>query len=59
MSHALENPTLTADATEGLRRAVDAAVDHVYVGAAAAAGAALLVLVFVAPKRFPVRTDGE
>ncbi|MFF3291751.1 MFS transporter [Streptomyces sp. NPDC003023] len=60
VSHALENPAaLTADAAERLRRAVDAAVDHVYVGAAVAAGLALLVLVFVAPKRFPVRTDGE
>jgi EmrB/QacA subfamily drug resistance transporter len=58
VSHALENPaTLTASATDGLRRAVDAAVDHVYVGAAAAAGVALLVLLFVAPKRFPVRTE--
>ncbi|MDQ0843256.1 MFS transporter [Streptomyces sp. V1I6] len=58
VSHALENPaTLTTDAADGLRRAVDAAVDHVYLGAAAAAGAALLVLVLVAPKRFPVRTE--
>ncbi|UYQ62552.1 MFS transporter [Streptomyces peucetius] len=60
VSHSLENPaTLTASAADGLRRAVDAAVDHVYVGAAAAAGAALLVLVFVAPRRFPVRTDAD
>ncbi|QIP86115.1 MFS transporter [Streptomyces sp. Tu 2975] len=60
VSHALENPaTLTTDAADGLRRAVDAAVDHVYLGAAAAAGAALLVLVLVAPKRFPVRPDAD
>ncbi|MER6615234.1 MFS transporter [Streptomyces xantholiticus] len=58
VSHALENPTtLTAAGADGLRRAVDAAVDHVYVGAAAAAGLALLVLVLVAPRRFPVIQD--
>ncbi|MEW2631741.1 MFS transporter [Streptomyces sp. NPDC048389] len=60
VSHALADPaSLTASAADGLRRAVDAAVDHVYVGAAAAAGLALLVLLFVAPKRFPVRTDAD
>ncbi|MFE3658404.1 MFS transporter [Streptomyces sp. NPDC059165] len=37
-----------------LRRAVAAAVDWVHAGAAGAAGLALLVLVFVAPRRFPV-----
>ncbi|MGW2119004.1 MFS transporter [Streptomyces zhihengii] len=46
-------------AADTLRRAVDAAVDHVYTGAAVAAGLALLVLLFVAPKRFPVRTDED
>ncbi|MFJ5226951.1 MFS transporter [Streptomyces sp. NPDC088400] len=55
VSRALENPTaLSAEATDYLRRAVDAAVDHVYLGAACAAGIALLVLIFVAPRRFPV-----
>ncbi|MGW0731578.1 MFS transporter [Streptomyces sp. NPDC002851] len=39
---------------ERLRRAVDAAVDAVYLGAACAAGLAFLVLLFVAPRRFPV-----
>lgn len=48
---------MTAGAAEQLRRAVDAAVDYVYVGAATAAGVALLVLVFVAPRRFPVIAD--
>lgn len=58
VAHALEDPaSLTDSAAEGLRRAVDAAVDHVHLGAAAAAGVALLVLVFVAPKRFPVIQD--
>ncbi|MDQ1010300.1 EmrB/QacA subfamily drug resistance transporter [Streptomyces sp. V4I23] len=56
VSRALEHPASGA-ATDTLRRAVDAAVDHVYVGAAAAAGLALLALVFVAPRRFPVIAD--
>ncbi|NUK26919.1 MFS transporter [Streptomyces lunaelactis] len=58
VSHALADPaSLTAESADHLRRAVDAAVDHVYVGAAAAAVVALLVLVFVAPRRFPVIAD--
>ncbi|MEU1128036.1 MFS transporter [Streptomyces sp. NPDC005899] len=53
--HALEDPAaLSAAASDRLRRAVDAAVDHVFVGAAGAAVLALLVLVLVAPRRFPV-----
>ncbi|MDX3851372.1 MFS transporter [Streptomyces sp. AK02-01A] len=62
VSRALENPAaLTAEATDYLRRAVDAAVDHVYLGAAGAAAVALLVLLFVAPHRFPVipEKDGD
>lgn len=39
---------------DGVRRAIDAAVDSVYVGAACAAGVALLVLLTLAPRRFPV-----
>lgn len=58
VAHALADPSsMTAGAAEQLRRAVDAAVDYVYVGAATAAGVALLVLVFVAPRRFPVIAD--
>ncbi|WTY64626.1 MFS transporter [Streptomyces sp. NBC_01410] len=58
VAHAVADPSsLTAGAAEQLRRAVDAAVDYVYMGAAAAAGVALLVLVFVAPRRFPVIAD--
>ncbi|MDI3403521.1 MFS transporter [Streptomyces cavernicola] len=38
----------------GVRRAIDAAVDAVYLGAACAAGLALVVLLTVAPRRFPV-----
>lgn len=46
---------LTRDeSADELRRAVAAAVDYVYVGAAAAAALSLLVLLFVAPRRFPV-----
>ncbi|MFJ6633844.1 MFS transporter [Streptomyces sp. NPDC091376] len=50
ISHALADGT----PSDGLRRAVASAVDHVFVGSAAAAGLALLVLVFLAPRRFPV-----
>ncbi|MFE3018257.1 MFS transporter [Streptomyces sp. NPDC059256] len=60
VSTALENPgSLTADALERLRRAVDAAVDHVYIGAAVAAACALLALLFIAPRRFPVFDETE
>ncbi|WP_282692864.1 MFS transporter [Streptomyces sp. CC208A] len=44
----------TGAATESVRRAVDAAVDRVYLGAAAAAALALLALLTVAPRRFPI-----
>ncbi|MEU5402084.1 MFS transporter [Streptomyces sp. NPDC005963] len=55
VSTALEDPaSLTTEATERLRRAVDAAVEHVYVGAAIAAVLALMALLFIAPRRFPV-----
>ncbi|MFF8608798.1 MFS transporter [Streptomyces sp. NPDC015346] len=47
-------------ADDGLRRAVDAAVDHIFLGAAGAAALALLVLLIVAPRRFPVlEEEGE
>ncbi|MFF0445583.1 MDR family MFS transporter [Streptomyces sp. NPDC004609] len=60
VSRALENPAaLTADAADRLRRAFDAAVDLVFLGAAAAAAIALLVLLFVAPRRFPVVEEPE
>ncbi|MER5895231.1 MFS transporter [Streptomyces sp. NPDC001876] len=60
VSHALEDPAaLSAAATEYLRRAVDTAVDYVFVGAAGAAALALLVLVVVAPRRFPVIEERE
>ncbi|MDQ0795927.1 multidrug resistance protein [Streptomyces sp. B1I3] len=58
VSHALADPAaLSGAATEHLRRAVDAAVDHVFMGAAGAAVIALLVLVLVAPRRFPVLAE--
>ncbi|MGW7051792.1 MFS transporter [Streptomyces sp. NPDC054887] len=58
VSHALADPgSLSAEAADYLRRAVDTAVDHVYVGAAVAGALALLALVFVAPRRFPVITE--
>ncbi|MFD5075889.1 MFS transporter [Streptomyces sp. NPDC058371] len=44
---------------EELRRAVAAAVHWVYFGAACAAGLAFLVLLFMAPRRFPVLDSSE
>ncbi|MFJ4714967.1 MFS transporter [Streptomyces sp. NPDC088785] len=43
--------------TDGVRRAIDAAVDAVYVGAACAGAVALAVLIALAPRRFPVLTS--
>ncbi|QKV97612.1 MFS transporter [Streptomyces sp. NA02950] len=60
VSHALDHPAALSDrAADYLRRAVDASVDHVYLGAAAAALLALLVLLFLAPRTFPVRPERE
>lgn len=60
VARALEKPSsLTAEATDYLRRAVDAAVEHVYLGAAFAAALALLVLLLLAPRRFPVLTEKD
>ncbi|MEU9058454.1 MFS transporter [Streptomyces sp. NPDC048430] len=60
VSQALEDPaSLSAAATDYLRRAVDTAVDHVFTGAAVAAALALLVLVVLAPRRFPVLDEHE
>ncbi|MFE9365537.1 MFS transporter [Streptomyces sp. NPDC006978] len=60
VSHALDDAgALSAVATDYLRRAVDTAVDHVFTGAAVAAVLALLVLIFVAPRRFPVLDEHE
>ncbi|WP_243869630.1 MFS transporter [Streptomyces liangshanensis] len=58
VSSALSHPgALSASSEEYLRRAVDAAVDHVFVGAAGAAVLCVLVLLFVAPREFPVLPD--
>ncbi|MEC4017301.1 MDR family MFS transporter [Streptomyces sp. H27-D2] len=54
VSNALDGDGLSAQAAAYLRRAVDTAVDHVFIGAAAAAVLALLALLVLAPKRFPV-----
>lgn len=55
LARALDAPdSLTAEAMDHLRRAVDTAVDYVFVGAAGAAALALLVLLTLAPRRFPV-----
>ncbi|MFE3830152.1 MFS transporter [Streptomyces sp. NPDC059092] len=58
VARALEDPaSLSAEAADYLRRAMDTAVDHVYVGAAGAGALALLALLFLAPRRFPVLPD--
>ncbi|MER5962070.1 MFS transporter [Streptomyces sp. NPDC002057] len=55
LARSLDSPgSLTAEATDHLRRAVDTAVDYVFMGAAGAAALALLVLLTLAPRRFPV-----
>lgn len=60
VSHALEHAgTLTAHATDYLRRAVAATVGHVYLGAATAAALAALALLLLAPRRFPVHADAR
>ncbi|RII15040.1 Multidrug resistance protein 3 [Streptomyces sp. YIM 130001] len=46
-----------APSDDGVRRAVDAAVDSVFLWAAGAAAVAFLVLLVVAPRRFPVLTQ--
>ncbi|MEU5587505.1 MFS transporter [Streptomyces chrestomyceticus] len=58
VSHALADAgALTARAADYLRRAVDATVEHVYLGAAAAAALSFLILLFLAPRRFPVHGE--
>ncbi|MFG2391555.1 MFS transporter [Streptomyces lavendulae] len=60
VSRALAEPgSLTPAASDHLRSAVAAAVDHIFLGATAAAVAALLVLLLVAPRRFPVLPEQE
>ncbi|MFJ8696503.1 MFS transporter [Streptomyces roseolilacinus] len=59
-ARALDDPgALSPAASETLRRAVDTAVEYVYLGAAAAAGLAVLALLLVAPRRFPVLTEPD
>jgi multidrug resistance protein len=48
---------LAARPTEPLRRAIAAAVNHVYLGTALAAAVALVILLAVMPRRFPVLTE--
>ena len=60
VSKALADPaSLSSQAAEYLRRSVDTAVGYVFIGSAAAAALALLVLIFMAPRRFPVLTDDD
>ncbi|MEV0777714.1 MFS transporter [Streptomyces sp. NPDC050428] len=58
VAHALDDPAaLTDRAADFLRRALDSAVDAVFLGAAGAAALCLLVLLFLAPRRFPLHPD--
>ncbi|MFD9303258.1 MFS transporter [Streptomyces sp. NPDC060048] len=55
VAKALDQPHLLSPAAaEHLRRAVAAAGDHIFAGATAAAVAAALALLLMAPRRFPV-----
>ncbi|MGW7063709.1 MDR family MFS transporter [Streptomyces sp. NPDC054904] len=60
VSKALAAPGSLPEATAAhLRSAVAAAVDHIFLGATAAALAALLVLLLVAPREFPVLKEQD
>ncbi|MET3986641.1 EmrB/QacA subfamily drug resistance transporter [Streptomyces sp. PvR034] len=60
VSKALAEPgALPAGAADYLRGAVATAVDHIYLGATGAAVAAVLVLLLLAPRRFPVLTEAQ
>ncbi|MFF2198137.1 MFS transporter [Streptomyces sp. NPDC058157] len=60
VSRALAEPgSLSRAASEHLRGAVAAAVHHIFLGAAFAGVAAVLVLLLVAPRRFPVLPEHE
>ena len=55
----LDRGALGPAGTDYLRHAVTAAVDHVYLGAAGAGAIALLVLLTVAPRRFPLAGEDQ
>lgn len=60
VSHALQHAgALTARAADYLRRAVDTTVEHVYLGAAAAAALAFLTVLLLAPRRFPLHPESH
>ncbi|WP_260618391.1 MDR family MFS transporter [Streptomyces sp. WAC07149] len=60
VSRALAEPGgLSPAAAEHLRAAVAAAVEHIFLGATAAGAAAVLVLLLVAPRRFPVLPEHD
>ncbi|MFJ5676310.1 MFS transporter [Streptomyces sp. NPDC093097] len=60
VSHALQHAGALATGTaDYLRRAVDTTVQHVYLGAAAAAALAFLTVLLLAPRRFPVHADAR
>ncbi|MFE6778543.1 MFS transporter [Streptomyces sp. NPDC057702] len=58
VARALEHPgELSTEAADYLRRAVDASVDYVYLGAAGAAALSVLALLLLAPRVFPTHPD--
>ncbi|GAA2686474.1 MFS transporter [Streptomyces lunalinharesii] len=60
VSRALQHAgTLAAGTADYLRRAVATTVEHVYLGAAAAAALAFLSVLVLAPRRFPVHPDAQ
>lgn len=60
VSRALQHAgTLATGTVDYLRRAVDTTVEHVYLGAAAAAALAFLSVLVLAPRRFPVHPDAH
>ncbi|MER7990359.1 MFS transporter [Streptomyces noursei] len=60
VSRALQHAgTLAAGTADYLRRAVATTVEHVYLGAAAAAALAFLSVLVLAPRRFPVHPDAH
>ncbi|MFI9274354.1 MFS transporter [Kitasatospora sp. NPDC052896] len=55
----LDRSSLSRPGTDYLRRSLSAAVNNVYLGAAAAAALAVLVLLTVTPRRFPLAESAD
>ncbi|MFE6691280.1 MFS transporter [Streptomyces sp. NPDC057743] len=60
VSHALQHAgALVTGTADYLRRAVATSVEHVYLGAAAAAALAFLAVLLLAPRRFPLHAEAH